>query len=86
MKYKIASKFSTGTEYEVFLDNYCYANCKYHREDVWTVEDGNCPIEYGLEAGRWNTKDYPNNVLLEALNDDDEVLSWYVCPFYEKRR
>ena len=84
MKYKIATKFSNGTEYEVFLDNYCYNNCIYYKEDGSTMEDGNCPIEYGLDVGRWDDKDYPSNVLLEVWTDGGEVMSWHMCPFYTK--
>ena len=49
MKYKQATIFSSGTEYEVFKDNYCFDNCYHHKEDKdgypRFIEDGGCPIE-----------------------------------------
>ena len=32
MKYRIAQVFSSGTEYEIFRDNYCDNDCVFHKE------------------------------------------------------
>ena len=31
MLFKIAKVFSSGTEYEIFRDNYCENGCKFHK-------------------------------------------------------
>ena len=36
MNYRIAGIFSSGTEYEIFRDNYCDNGCAFHKEN----EDG----------------------------------------------
>ena len=80
--YKIAHIFSSGTEYEIFKDNFC-ENCIHHkiREDGFCefVENGGCPIENAMEDARFDSSKFPN-VLLQIW-DGDECRCWNYCPF-----
>lgn len=86
MKYKQATIFSSGTEYEVFKDNYCFDNCYHHKEDKdgypRFIEDGGCPIEDKMERARFDANEFPN-VLVEVWdNEETKCFSWHVCPFF----
>lgn len=61
--------FSSGTEYECFLDTYCNT-CRRHIDyessfDANVDDDESrasmCPIELMLELARFNEEDFPNN-------------------------
>lgn len=85
IKYKIAKIFSSGTEFEIFKDNYCENGCKFHKEreeDGFAefTENGGCPIEDRCESARFDREMFPN-VLLEVW-EDGKCLNWHHCPFY----
>lgn len=84
MKFKIAKPFSSGTEYEIFKDNYCENRCIFHkaREDGFAefTENGGCPIEDGTENARFDRNAFPN-VLLEVWKDG-KCINWHHCPFF----
>lgn len=87
MWFKRANVFSSGTEYEIFKDNYCENGCKFHKEreeDGFAefTEKGGCPIEDGCESARFDEKVFPN-VLLEVW-EKGNCLNWHHCPFYTK--
>lgn len=88
MKYRIAEAFSSGTDYEIFRDNYCDNDCVFHkeREDGFTefVENGGCPIEDRCESARFDEEAFPN-VLLEIWKDG-VCLKGHHCPFYTKKK
>ena len=87
VKYQRAKQFSSGTEYEIFRYNYCDNGCIFHKErgDGFPafLEDGGCPIEDGLEGGRFDNSVYPS-VLLEVW-EEDKCRKWHHCPFFTKR-
>lgn len=90
MKYKYSKIFSNGTEYEIFKDNYCNNNCRYHKEDEnglpCPAEKGGCPIEDKMEYARFDKHEFPN-VLIEEWNDAETMcFSWHICPFFTKEK
>lgn len=87
MLFKIAKVFSSGTEYEIFKDNYCENECKFHKvreADGFPefTDYGGCPIEDRCESARFNEEAFPN-VLLEVW-EEGKCLNWHHCPFYTK--
>lgn len=85
MQFKIAKVFSSGTEYEIFRDNYCENGCKFHKErerDGFAefTDNGGCPIEDRCESARFDESAFPN-VLLEVW-EEGKCLNWHHCPFY----
>ena len=65
VKYQRAKRFSDGTEYEIFRYNYCDNGCIFHKErgDGFPafLEYGGCPIEDGLEDGRFDNSIFTMN-------------------------
>jgi len=92
LSYKIANRFSNGTEYECFRYKYCDNGCIYHkeREDGFTefVENGGCPIENALEDARLIPFLFPM-VLVEVWENKGQInercLNWHHCPFFNDR-
>lgn len=84
MKFKIAKPFSSGTEYEIFKDNYCENGCRFHKtkEDGFAefTDNGGCPIEDRTESTRFDRNAFPN-VMLEVW-EDGKCINWHHCPFY----
>ena len=79
-----SSPFSNGTEYEIFLDNFCY-RCKKHktREDGFCafVEQGGCPIENAMEDARFGSP-FPSEDIVRII-EDGETKYWNVCKAFE---
>lgn len=86
--YKIAGAFSSGTDYEIFRDNYCENDCVFHkeREDGFAefVAYGGCPVEDGCEQARFDEDLFPT-VLLEIW-EQDKCVKFHHCPFYTKKK
>lgn len=82
--YERAKIFSSGTEYEIFRNNYCDNDCIHHkeREDLFPelVMYGGCPIGDLLEYARFDSNMFPR-VLLSVFNNETLVTSHY-CPFF----
>ncbi len=54
--------FSNGTEYEVFLDNFCCRCTKYKTDKNNKTEW--CPTAYALECARWDENKWPSEKLI----------------------
>ena len=85
MTFKIAKVFSSGTDLEIFKDNYCESGCVFHkvREDgvfAEFTENGGCPIEDRIECARFDEDAFPN-VLLQVW-DGNKCVKWHHCPFF----
>lgn len=83
--YKRAEAFSSGTAYEMFREEYCENGCIHHKErenDGFPelLENGGCPIEDGLECGRFDRELFPN--VLVSVFEDGAYLKWCHCPFF----
>lgn len=80
--------FSSGTEYEIFKNNYCEI-CRHHkiREDGFPalVEDGGCPIEDAMEYARFDISMYPNKMIREIRNND-KVEKYHHCLKFEPNK
>lgn len=82
MKYRESKPFSSGTEYEVFLYNWC-EKCKHYklRDDGFPEfpEQGGCPV---LDA-MFNSEEFPKKDIVEELYDDRDVVSRRICKRFE---
>lgn len=80
--YSKSNVFSNGTEYEIFLDNYCN-KCRHGklREDGFPEfpEQGGCPIWDAMENARFDASQFPSDDILEVRDRDGNVLSWHHC-------
>lgn len=81
--------FSSGTEYEIFLDNYCH-RCKHElmRKDApfpEFPENGGCPILDAMENARFRIEEFPTKEVVEVRDTDGKVLKWHYCTKFEKR-
>ena len=86
--YAESKPFSNGTEYEIFLDNYCN-KCERGklREDGFPEfpDKGGCPIWDKMENARLNIEEFPANDILEVKDRGGNVLSWHhCCSFIDK--
>lgn len=78
-----AKPFSSGTEYEVFLYNYC-ENCRAYklRDDGFPEfpENGGCPILDAMEYARFDISRFPSENIRELRDaDTDEIIRWHEC-------
>jgi len=79
-----STPFSNGTEYEVFLDNFCYRcmNYKERENDGFPEfpEKGGCPILDAMENARFDESLFPSH-WVRYLRDatDDHVIAWHYC-------
>ena len=85
MNIKPSKPFSSGTEFEIFLENFCY-RCKKHkvREDGFCayVDQGGCNIENAMEDARFDISLFPRNDIV-MLEENGEVLRWNICTKFE---
>lgn len=75
--------FSNGTEYEIFLDNFCNRCTNYKlREDGFAEfpEKGGCVILDAMENARFDVRQFPIEWIRE-LHDatDNHVIAWHYC-------
>lgn len=79
-----SSPFSNNTEYEIFLENFCY-RCNKHKTDkngfCAFVSDGGCSIENAMEDARFGY-DFPSNDIVKIV-ENNEVKHWSVCKHFE---
>ena len=79
-----SSPFSNGTEYEIFLDNFCY-RCKKHKVDkdgfCAFVADGGCPVENAMEDARLGNP-FPSDDIVKIV-ENGKIVNWNVCKAFE---
>ena len=78
-----ATPFSNGTEYEVFLSNFCErcVNQKL-RDDGFPEfpENGGCPVLDAMENARFDLSQFPSDWIRELRSaEDDHIIAWYYC-------
>jgi len=75
--------FSNGTEYEIFLYNYCEQCRSYKlRDDGFPEfpENGGCPILDAMENARFDISAFPSDHIRELHDaDTDETIRWHEC-------
>lgn len=76
--------FSNGTEYEIFLDNFCY-RCKKHKENdegfCAFVSEGGCPIENAMEDARFGDP-FPSEDIVQ-VETEDTIVAWHACTKFD---
>ena len=86
MKCRESKPFSSGTEYEVFLYNWC-ENCNHYkvRDDGFPEfpEQGGCPVLDAMENARFNIDEFPKKDVVEEIDDDGNVVRWHYCTRFE---
>lgn len=89
MKYSESKPFSSGTEYEIFLDNWCY-ECNHYkaREDGFPEfpEFDGCPILDAMEYARFDLERFPADDIIEERDDDGNVIYWNKCTKFKRRK
>lgn len=75
--------FSSGTEYECFLYEYC-ENCRAFKlkEDGFPEfpENGGCPILDAMENARFDISQFPSEDILELTDaQTDKIIKWHYC-------
>ena len=82
---KPSKPFSNGTEYEVFMYNFCH-RCKHGiiNEEGFAEypEKGGCKIWDAMENARFDTSLFPCNDVVQ-LERNGEVERWNVCKHFE---
>ena len=82
---KPSTIFSSGTEYEIFLDNFCY-RCKacVLLDDGFPalVENGGCKILDAMERARFDSARYPAEEIAQ-IEEDGKVKYFHVCRKFE---
>ena len=85
IKIKPSSPFSNGTEYEIFLDNFCY-RCKHGKinENGFAEypEKGGCKIWDAMENARFDLSLFPGDDIVQ-LEKDGYYPIWHVCKSFE---
>ena len=75
--------FSNGTEYEVFLYNFCERCTEYKlREDGFPEfpDKGGCPVLDAMENARFDITQFPSEYIRELrAADDNRPLAWHYC-------
>ena len=84
---EIPSKpFSSGTEYEFFLETHCY-QCKKYKENEHGFpkypESGGCIILDAMECARFDTDKFPSDKIVRVFDDDENVIEWHKCLEFE---
>ena len=78
--------FSNGTEYEIFLDNYCH-RCQHYivRADGFPEfpDKGGCPILDAMENARFDRSLFPSKDIVEVRHLDGKIITWHRCTKYE---
>ena len=86
MGYREAKPFSSGTEYNIFLYNWC-EKCKHCklRDDGFPAfpEQGGCPVLDAMENARFNIDEFPKKEIVEEIDDDGDVVCFHVCKRFE---
>ena len=84
MELKPSKPFANGTEYEFFLESFCY-RCKKHKVDedgfCAFIADGGCPIENAMEDARFGY-DFPSKDILQ-LEENGKVEYWHICKAFD---
>ena len=88
MKIENGKPFSSGTDYEVFLYNYCQ-KCKFYVQNdrgfPALVEEGGCKILDAMEFARFDVSKFPGDDIVTLKSENDSVIRFHHCLQFEKR-
>lgn len=80
--------FSSGTEYEIFLYNYCEKCSRYllREQDGFPAfpEDGGCRVLDAMERARFDIRLFPNKKIRQIEDNDGKVIKWHHCVDFAK--
>ena len=90
MKYNESKPFSSGTEYEVFLYNWCELCTHYKlREDDGFPEfpeNGGCPVLDAMEIARFDLNVFPCKEIIEEQDDNGNIVYYHKCIRFKRKK
>ena len=88
MKYYEGKPFSSGTEYEVFLYNWCERCVRYKlRDDGFPEfpENGGCPVLDAMECARFYINVFPREII-EEHDENGNIVYYHKCTRFKRRK
>lgn len=90
MKIEESKPFSSGTEYEVFLYNWCERCVHYKlREDDGFPEfpeNGGCPVLDAMERARFDLNVFPCKEIIEEQDDNGNIVYYHKCRRFKQKK
>ena len=90
MKYSESKPFSSGTEYEVFLYNWCKQCTHYKLRDddgfPEFPENGGCPVLDAMERARFDLNVFPRNEIIEERDENWNIVYYHKCTRFMKKK
>lgn len=89
MKIEESKPFSSGTEYEVFLYNWCERCTHYKlRDDGFPEfpENGGCPVLDAMEYARLDINLFPRKEIIEEQDENGNVVYYHKCTRFMKKK
>ena len=87
---KKGKPFSSGTEYEVFLYNYCEKCRSYKLRDDGFPEfpdKGGCQILDAMENARFDISQFPSEHIRELTDaKDNSIIAWHYCDRFDAEK
>ncbi len=89
MKYSESKPFSSGMDYEFFLENWC-EKCTHFKLHNGLFpeypEDGGCPVLDAIEIAKIDLSKFPSKDVIEERDEDGNVLYWHKCTKFKRRK
>ena len=90
MKYNESKPFSSGTEYEVFLYNWCErcAHYKLRDDDGFPEfpENGGCPVLDAMEMARFDIEAFPCKEIIEEQDENGNIVYYHKCTRFKRKK
>ena len=89
MKYNESKPFSSGTEYEVFLYNWCERCTHYKlRDDGFPEfpENGGCPVLDTMEYARLDINVFPRKEIIEEQDEKGTIVYYHKLTMIKKKK
>ena len=81
-----STPFSSGMEYEFFLETHCYQCKKYKENEIGFPEypeNGGCAVLDLMERARFDINKFPSNEVVTVFDDVGKVINWHKCINFE---
>lgn len=89
MKYSESKPFSSGMDYEIFLDNWCY-ECVHYKARIDGFpefpENGGCPVLDAMEYAKFDLSEFPSKDIIEERDEDGNVMYSHKCTKFKRRK
>lgn len=89
MKIEESNPFSSGTEYEVFLYNWCEQCAHYKlRDDGFPElpENGGCQVLDAMERARFGIEAFPCKEIIEEWDENGNIVYYHKCTRFMKKK